>query len=171
MEGVRRTDQLDRAARVVVAKRRQEMTLVVAWQKALAGLEEAVAKQDRLAARQDRSVSAILGMSPAEVKWARYHARVGQYPTTVASRANYAAYVHRRKRIEAVEALRAERITASQVAVDEAAATLCEATRALLSGTTAQTVEELTGLSRRQVAGLARRASARQLAARRPSAN
>ncbi|MHB1534143.1 MAG: hypothetical protein ACYC1D_05935 [Acidimicrobiales bacterium] len=158
-----RADQLDQTARVVVARRRQEMTLLVAWQNALADLEGAVAKQDRLAARQDRSVPAILGMRPAEVRWARHHARKGQYPTTVASRVNYAAYVHHRKRIEAVEALWAKRITAIQIAVDEAAATLCEATRALLSGTTAQTVEELTGLTRRQVAGLARRASALRL--------
>jgi hypothetical protein len=58
------------------------------------------------------------------VKWARHHARTGQYPTTVAGRVNYAAYVHRRKRVEKAEAQWAERITATQVAVDEAAATL-----------------------------------------------
>jgi uncharacterized protein YktB (UPF0637 family) len=141
------------------------MALLGAWQDARAGLVAVVAKRDRLAERRERAVSAILGMTPAEVKWARHHARTGQYPTTVASRVNYAAYVHRRKRVEKAEAQWAERITATQVAVDEAASALCEATRALLSGTTAQTVEELTGLTRRQVAGLAQRASALRLSA------
>lgn len=155
-----------KTSRVALERRQQrEMELLAAWQAALAGLERAVAKRDRLAARQEHAVSTILGMTPAEVKWARHHARTGQYPTTVASRVNYAAYIHRRKRIEETEAQWAERITATQVAVDEAAATLCEATRALLSGTTAQTVEELTGLTRRQVAGLAKRASALRLSA------
>ena len=141
------------------------MELLVAWQAALAGLESAVSKRDRLIDRRERAVSAILGMTPAEVKWARHHARTGQYPTTVASRVNYATYVHRRKRVENAEAQWAERITATQVAVGAAAAAFCEATRALLSGTTAQTVEELTGLTRRQVAGLAKRAFAMRLPA------
>jgi len=159
------TKQPDQTNRVMPDRRRQEMALLGAWQDARTGLVAVVAKRDRLAERRERAVSAILGMTPAEVKWARHHARTGQYPTTVASRVNYAAYVHRRTRVEKAEAQWAERITAAQVAVDEAAATLCEATRALLSGTTAQTVEELTGLNRRQVAGLAQRASALRLSA------
>jgi hypothetical protein len=159
------TKQPDQTNRVMPDRRRQEMALLGAWQDARTGLVAVVAKRDRLAERRERAVSAILGMTPAEVKWARHHARTGQYPTTVASRVNYAAYVHRCTRVEKAEAQWAERITAAQVAVDEAAATLCEATRALLSGTTAQTVEELTGLNRRQVAGLAQRASALRLSA------
>jgi hypothetical protein len=162
---VSRTIHLDQAARVMSASRRQEMMLLVAWQNALADMEGAVTRRNRLAARQERAICVLLGMTPAEVKWARRHARTGQYPTTVASRVNYAAYVHRRKRIHEAEAQWAERITATQVAVDEAAAILCEATRALLSGSTAQTVKELTGLTRRQVAGLAQRASALRVSA------
>jgi len=141
------------------------MALLGAWQDARTGLVAVVAERDRLAKRRERADSALLGMTPSEVKWARHHARTGQCPTTSTSRLNYAAYVHRRKRIEKAEAQWAERISDTQVAVDEAAATLCEATRALLSGTTAQTVEELTGLTRRQVAGLAQRASALRLPA------
>jgi len=157
---VSRTEQPDPANHVLLDRRRQEIALLAAWQDARTGFVAVVAKRDRLAERRERAVSALLGMTPTEVKWARHHARTGQYPTTVASRVNYAAYVHRRKQVDEVEVRWAERITASQVAVDEAAAALCEATRALLSGTTAQTVEELTGLTRRQLAGLAQRASA-----------
>ena len=155
-----------KASRVALERRRQrEMELLAAWQTALAGLDGAVSKRGRLMDRRERAVTVILGMTAAEVRWARYHARTGQYPTTVAGRVNYAAYVHRCKRVENAEAQWAERITATQVAIGEAAAAFCEATRALLSGTTAQTVEELTGLTRRQVAGVAKRASSLRLPA------
>ncbi len=133
------------------------MMLLVAWQEALAALEGAVTQRDRLAARRERAVCVLLGMTPGEVKWARHHARTGKYPAPVASRLNYAAYVHHRKQVEEVEARWAERITTAQLVVDEAASTLCEATRALLSATTAQAVVELTGRTRRQLACLAKR--------------
>jgi len=162
---VSRTNQPDQTNRVILDRRRQEMALLGAWQDARTGLDDAVAKRDRLAERRTRAVCTILGMSAREMKWAEHHARTGQYPTTKSGRLNYAAYVHRRRQVEEAKAQWAERITATQVAVDEAAATLREATRALLEGTTAQTVEELTGLTRRQVAGLAQRSSALRLSA------
>lgn len=153
------TIRLDQAALVVSTRRRQEMLLLVAWQDALAALEVAVTRRDRLAAGQERAVCVLLGMTPTEVKWARRHARIGRCPATAASRLNYATFVHRREQVEEVEARWAERIAAAQVPVDEAATALCEATRALLTATTARTVEELTGYTRRQLAGLAKRAA------------
>ena len=152
--------QTDLNSRVVLDRRHQELVLLAAWQEAQAGLVSALATRDRLAKRRERAIATFLGLTVAELRWAKRHDRKGQHPTSAASRVNYAAYVHRRKAVEKADAEWVERIAAAQVLVDEAAATVCETTRALLAGTTAQTVQELTGLTRRQVAAVSKRASA-----------
>lgn len=153
-------EQTDLNSRVVLDRRHQELVLLAAWQEAQAGLVSALATRDRLAKRRERAIATFLGLTVAELRWAKHHDRTGQHPTSAASRVNYAAYVHRRKTVEKLEAQWAERIAAAQVLANETAVTLCETTTALLAATTAQTVQELTGLTRRQVAAVSKRASA-----------
>lgn len=149
----------ERAMRVVLDRRRREVGLLAAWQDARAGLAGMVAKRNRLVARSERAVCAVLGMTPREVVWAERHARTGRYPTTIAARLHFATFVHHRKQVEEVKDRWAERIAVAQRLVDESAINLCQATQALLEGMTGQTVEELTGFTRRQLASLAERPS------------
>jgi len=125
-------DQLDHAARAVIARRREKTTLVVTWHDAWIAWNDAVAKRDQLVARRERAVCALLRMTPAEVKWAKRRARTGEYPATIVARANYATFVHHRKQLDGIEAEWTERIAIAQGAVDETAAALSEAARALL---------------------------------------
>jgi hypothetical protein len=147
----------EQARRVVLDRRRRELILLAAWQDARAGLAGMVAKRDRLVARRERAVCAVLGMTPRQVLLAERHARTGSYPRTIAARLHFTTFVHHRRHVEEVKDRWAERIAITQRLVDEAAINLREAPQALLEGTTGNTVEELTGLTRRQLAGLAER--------------
>ena len=150
-------EMTEKASRVVLDRRRREVVLLAAWQDARAVLAEMVAKRDRLADRSERAVCTVLGLTPRQVLLAERHARTGSYPTTIAARLHFATLVHHRRQVEEVKNRWAEQIAATQRLVDGAGINLCEATQALVEGTTGQTVEELTGLTRRQLASLAKR--------------
>ena len=147
-------EMTEKARTVVLDRRRRELVLLAAWQDARAGLAGLVARRDRLVARRERAVCTVLRMTPQEVLLAERHARRGSYPTTIAARLHFATLVHHRRQVDEVKNQWAEQIAATQRLVDGAAINLREATQALLEGTTGQTVEELTGLTRPQLAGL-----------------